>query len=120
MGVEVSALLCVVAGDDVALHVADAEIEGLPHLGSNAARKAFLNCRLGLSVRDWPIATHLMARVENANGLAALFAHDATRFAACFVVSRDQLSTDRWFEHVRDDGNRGRPKPFGEFGDRRL
>src|SRR5215210_3216763 len=103
---EVAAVLCRVAGDDVALHPRYSELVNLQDFGNDPPLDTGLGLLYHIRVRDDVILTNLVIAILHAHGLAVDLTHEAALPAPVGLVEADQMTTELRLEHIGQEQDR--------------
>src|SRR5215204_1183075 len=104
---EVAAVLCRVAGDDVALHPRYSELVNLQDFGNDPPPDTGLGLLDQVRVRDDVILTDLVIAILHADGLAVDLTHEAALLASMGLVETYQMATELKLEHIGQEQDRG-------------
>ena len=114
-----AAILGGIAADDEALHTGGMELMDLGDLGNDPTLDARLRGPDDFLIFDDVILALLVEWIGSPNGLAVNFAHEATLFAAVFLVESNQFLAELGLEDIRQEQNGGLQREAGVLIDRR-
>src|SRR3954470_421914 len=101
MGAEVTALIAIVASDDIAFDPARVKLKGFAHLWGNSPTDAGADRVLYCLVINGVVATALVGVVIDADGATFAFHHEAALLTAVGLIKGDQPLTELGLQDAR-------------------